>query len=52
MQAAALEKRRTANSCDTSLWMNLFIVALPVLLLIALGALGLWLLTTGGRTRG
>jgi hypothetical protein len=51
MQAAILVKRPAAKSCDASLWMNLFIVALPVLIVIALGALALWLLTTGGRTR-
>jgi hypothetical protein len=52
MDAVAIETRRKARSCDAGLWMNLFIVALPVLLVIALAALGLWLLTTGGRTRG
>jgi hypothetical protein len=31
--------------------MNLFILALPVLVVIGLAALGLWLVTIGGRSR-
>jgi hypothetical protein len=51
MQAVVIETRRKA-SCDAGIWMNLLIIALPVLLVIALAALGIWLVTTGGRTRG
>jgi hypothetical protein len=49
--AAIAPGRRKARSPDTSLWMNLFILALPVLMVIALAALGVWLVTVGGRSR-
>jgi hypothetical protein len=49
--AAAAKERRKARPHDASLWMNLFMLALPVLVVIALIALGVWLVTIGGRSR-